>query len=68
MRAVSESQWCGTAAAWPELVGLMEDTRITVGGCDDDESLLARGDFRAADSLIFGGGAGGCLYRSVEPE
>ena len=59
MGAVAERQSWGAYPTQPELFGIVEDGRITVGGRDDNENLLAGQNLHAANELILDRGAGG---------
>jgi hypothetical protein len=52
----------------PELVGLLEDPRVAVGGADEHDDGPARRDHTAADLDILGGCPGGQLDRAVVAE
>jgi hypothetical protein len=66
--AVAEGEWRGPGAVYLELVGSVEDGRVTVGGGKYDEGRFACADGDVTEDLVVCGGTRQGLRGAVEAE
>ena len=68
MRSVAECQRRKLGAVWLELVRIVEDSRIPVGGGEHHKDRFASADGDLADEVVTRGGAAHSLDGAVEAQ